>query len=91
MKYFWIVSFTETKDGRPRAVIMNKKALLSERQAERVKEKRLLPESTEVFETESSSKSEATREIKGQLITRYRKEGKPWDNAMTNAVHTKEE
>jgi len=91
VKYYWIVSFTETRDGRPRAVIMNKKALRSEAQAERVKEKRLLPDTTEIFETDSSSKSEATREIKGQLITRYRKEGKPWDNAMTNAIHTKEE
>ena len=85
--YFWVVDFSQKKDGRLAPIIIGGRAFTSNSRAQRYIDDSNLSQRAEIVELETSNQARATQAIKAKLITKYR----DLDKGMTRAIHNVEE
>ena len=81
--YYWVVDYSERKDGTKVPIVIKGRAFSSELQAQRYIDEANLSRNAEIFELSSSNEKAATQELKAKLIRRY----KSLDKGMTRVSH----
>jgi len=86
--YWYVVDYKTAKDGGLRPVVIGGRAFTSSIKAQNYLDDALLSNKAEIFETSSSNRSVATREIKAKLVSRYGHKGKgEWTKGLRRAIH----
>ena len=83
MNYFWVVDYTQAKDGSTRPIVIGGRAFTSALRAQRYLDDANLSRRAEIFELPTGGTSRATQMIKAQLVRRYRS----LDRGVARAVH----